>query len=191
MMSLAVSWWVNFSQLQCAHQGALQLILSWMGRKNDEKSPQVEIKTGESLISYCNGQNGLGLGKINLIYCQLTIEQNSENTHLLTHTFSSQAQLQSLLLLSPTPDWYREMGNGDYNLPITLCLWYSFCLTLIPCFSMGSPSHGIQSSMNYSNVCPSHGLQLFKNCSSMDTFHAMQFFRNRIHPCGPPMGHGS
>ncbi|KAK4831176.1 LOW QUALITY PROTEIN: hypothetical protein QYF61_015646 [Mycteria americana] len=40
------------------------------------------------------------------------------------------------------------------------------------------PTHGRQSSMNFSNVGPSHGLQFFTNCSSMGPFHRLQSLRN-------------
>ncbi|KAK4822389.1 hypothetical protein QYF61_014159 [Mycteria americana] len=42
------------------------------------------------------------------------------------------------------------------------------------------PSHGRQSSMNFSNMSPSHGLQFFMNCSSVGPFHGVQSFRNRL-----------
>ncbi|KAM9591174.1 uncharacterized protein ACIBXB_006073 [Morphnus guianensis] len=50
------------------------------------------------------------------------------------------------------------------------------------------PSHGRQSSTNFSNVGPSHGLQFFTNCSSMGSFHRVQSFRNRLLQRGSPTG---
>ncbi|KAK4824286.1 hypothetical protein QYF61_013031 [Mycteria americana] len=50
------------------------------------------------------------------------------------------------------------------------------------------PSHGRQSSMNFSNMSPSHGLQFCMNCSSMGPFHGVQSFRNRLLQCGSPTG---
>uniref|UniRef100_A0A663DWR7 Basal body orientation factor 1 n=1 Tax=Aquila chrysaetos chrysaetos TaxID=223781 RepID=A0A663DWR7_AQUCH len=50
------------------------------------------------------------------------------------------------------------------------------------------PSHGKQSSMNFSNVSPSHRLQFFTNCSSMGPFHGVQSFRNRLLQRGSPAG---
>jgi len=52
----------------------------------------------------------------------------------------------------------------------------------------GDPSHGRQSSMNYSNVGPSNGLPFFMSISSMGPFHRVQSFRNRLLQHGSPMG---
>jgi len=38
------------------------------------------------------------------------------------------------------------------------------------------PSHGTQSSVNFSNMSPSYGLQFFMNCSSVGPFHGVQSF---------------
>ncbi|KAM9590481.1 uncharacterized protein ACIBXB_005737 [Morphnus guianensis] len=50
------------------------------------------------------------------------------------------------------------------------------------------PTHGRQSSMNFSNVGPSHGLQPFTNCSSMGPFHGVQSFRSTLLQHGLPTG---
>jgi len=48
------------------------------------------------------------------------------------------------------------------------------------------PSHGSQSSTNYTSVGPSHRLQFCMNCSSVDPFHRTQSFRNRLLHRGVP-----
>ena len=50
------------------------------------------------------------------------------------------------------------------------------------------PSHGSQSSTNFSSMGPSHGLQFFMNCSSMGPFHGLQSFRHRLLQHGSPAG---
>jgi len=60
------------------------------------------------------------------------------------------------------------------------------CLTLFPAPEWG-PSHGRQSSTNFSNMNPSYGLQFSTNCSSMGPFHGLQSFRNRLHQRGSPV----
>ena len=50
------------------------------------------------------------------------------------------------------------------------------------------PSHGRQSSMNFSSVSPSHRLQFFTNCTSVGPFHEVQSFRNRLLQHGSPAG---
>lgn len=42
------------------------------------------------------------------------------------------------------------------------------------------PSHGGQSSMNFSSVSPSHGLQFLRNCSSLGLSQGVQSLRNRL-----------
>jgi len=51
-----------------------------------------------------------------------------------------------------------------------------------------SPSHGKDSSMNYTNMGPSHGLQFFMSCFRVGPFHRVQSFRNRLLQRGSPMG---
>ncbi|KAK4824612.1 hypothetical protein QYF61_016881 [Mycteria americana] len=53
------------------------------------------------------------------------------------------------------------------------------------------PSHGRQSSMDFSNMSPSHGLQFFTNCSSVGPFHGVPSFRTDCSSVGPPRGHKS
>ncbi|KAK4828634.1 hypothetical protein QYF61_000282 [Mycteria americana] len=50
------------------------------------------------------------------------------------------------------------------------------------------PSHGRQSSTNFSNMSASHGLQFFMNCSSVGPFHRVQSFRSRLLQHGSPTG---
>ena len=50
------------------------------------------------------------------------------------------------------------------------------------------PSHGTQSSTNFSNMSLSHGLQFFTNYSSVGLFHGVQTFRNRLLQRGSPTG---
>jgi len=58
---------------------------------------------------------------------------------------------------------------------------------LLTLFSPGwNPSHGRQSSMNFSNVRPSCGLQFFTKYSSVGPFHEVQPFMKRLLQCGSP-----
>jgi len=45
---------------------------------------------------------------------------------------------------------------------------------------MWCPTHGKQSSINWSNVSHSHGLQISMNCPRVGPFHRVQSFRNRL-----------
>ena len=104
---------------------------------------------------------------------------------------SSRAQLHSQISLPNPPQWHRGTGMG-----FTVITHYF--LLLYPPWGEGSshsspapvwgPSHGRQSSTNFSNVGPSHGLQFFMNCSSVGPFHGVQSFRSTLLQRGSPMG---
>ena len=97
---------------------------------------------------------------------------------------------QYLYLPPPT-----GMGDGEWGLQ---SVHHTLSLPLLPPQGKDSshsspapawgPSHGRQSSMNFSNVSPSHGLQFFTNCSSMGPFHRVQSFRNGLLQHGSPVG---
>ena len=78
-------------------------------------------------------------------------------------------------------------GRGMAVVVITHGFCCSFLLMLFPA-PVQSPTHGRQSSMNFSNMSPSHGLQLFMNWSCVGPFHRVQYFRHRLLQCGSPTG---
>lgn len=59
------------------------------------KSSWAEIKIGKFHANYSQGQNRLNLKKINLIYCQLKLEYESEKQTKPLHPASYQIQLYS------------------------------------------------------------------------------------------------
>ena len=111
--------------------------------------------------------------------CWLGLNHDTGSTPLLVLSTSSYQQ-------------HRGMGNGGWGQFITPCLCCSFLLRdRTPHSSLASawgPSHGRQSSMNFSNVGPSHGLQFFTNCSSVGPLPGLQSFRHRLLQRGSPTG---
>ncbi|KAM9590844.1 uncharacterized protein ACIBXB_005893 [Morphnus guianensis] len=105
---------------------------------------------------------------------------------------SSRAQLHSRILYLPPPVAQGDR-DGVYGQFIT-----HYFLPLHPPQGEDSshsspapawgPSHGRQSSTNFSNVGPSHRLQFFTNCSSMGPFHGVQSFRSTLLQHGSPTG---
>ncbi|XP_049649850.1 uncharacterized protein LOC126035357 [Accipiter gentilis] len=90
-----------------------------------------------------------------------------------------------LISLPPPPERCRGTGTG-----VLWSVHHMLSLPLLPPQGEDSsrsspdpawgPSHGRQSSMNFSNVTPPHGLQFFTNCSSVGPFHGVQSFRNGL-----------
>ena len=105
---------------------------------------------------------------------------------------SSRAQLHSrILYLVPAV----VQGDGEWG------LWSVHHTLLLPLHHpqgqdsshsspapAWGPTHGRQSSTNFSNVGPSHGLQFFTNCSSMGPFHSVPSFRSTLLQRGSPTG---
>ncbi|KAM9591150.1 uncharacterized protein ACIBXB_006064 isoform 2-T2 [Morphnus guianensis] len=103
---------------------------------------------------------------------------------------SSRAQLHSRILYQP-PQQHRGTGMGfmfitRYFLPLHPPQGQDSSHSSPP--PAWGPSHGRQSSTNFSNVGPSHGLQFFTNCSSMGPFHGVQSFRSTLLQRESPTG---
>jgi len=77
------------------------------------------------------------------------------------------------LLIFSTSSPQAAQRDGERGLAVSL----SHVLSAAPSSSLSSPAsvwgptHGRQSSINFSNAGPSHRLQFFTNCSSMGPFH--------------------
>ncbi|KAK4831212.1 hypothetical protein QYF61_016049 [Mycteria americana] len=112
----------------------------------------------------CLGPSQQSLSPI--VQVSILLSQRGEQDEVIA-AVCVRAQLQTRILYLLLPQWLKGMGNGG-------CAW--------------GPSHGRQSSMNFSNMSPSHRLHCFKNCSSVGPFHRVQSFRNRLLQCGSPTG---
>lgn len=77
------------------------------------------------------------------------------------------------------------MSDGCCSQCVTLHLWHSFNLTLLPCSSVRSLIQDIALlKLLQHQAFPWQ--QFFKNYSSMGAFHWVEFFRNGLLHCGPP-----
>lgn len=128
---------------------------------------------------YCHhGQNRLDSVKINLIYCQLKTEQDSEKQRQKLNTFflpssSSQAQLHSFVLLSPTSsEQHGGMGNRVVHT--------NFPLPLLPSHTLPLLQHGVSCIGCSSRTAPAWG-----------PYHGWRPLGTELFSEGPPLSFSS
>lgn len=138
-----------YSHLNCENIVTVLTLVGWYTLTQSQqeerkwnKKPWTEIRTGRSLTNYHQMLNRLDLGKINLIYCQLTSRTVRTKNNLkwpsLPPPFFLGSTSLYIFLPSLLPWGVQRMRYGDCDQLITFCLCHSFLLTLLLCSSGSS-----------------------------------------------------
>lgn len=167
--------WNDLGWLPDAHQADVSLLLR-TGGKNEIKNLWAERRTGRSLVNFCQVQNRLSLGKINLLQISNRVGQweiraklKTSSSHCLFFFPGSTSLLNSL----PPPLQAAQENDGCDQF---ITSWLCSSSHALVCGS----SHKTQSSMSCS-AWVSHGPQLLQEPDPVWPLHKLQLPSRHIH----------